>query len=1006
MHLTNYFIKHPVPAIILNAIIIAVGILSLNNLVIREYPEVIIPKITIEAFYPNASTELVESSVTNILEDELAGVEGVDNMTSETSFSMSRITLNFHSKTSMDRALIATRAAVGVAKSRFPTDVKEPAIKTGNNDQSLPFMAACLESSSLSNGDLTHFVNTSIKNGFRSLDGVSSVQVWGSSYIYKIVLDHQKLFSFGINPDEVYEAISKRANASLPAGKFQKSTPTTITAEVKSTEDLENLLIKDRPEAIYLKSLANIELASENDSFRMKINGQPGLCIGINRSSDSNPFDTSALVHDYVNIVAQTLPETIKIQVLLDQADFIRSSLDNIKSSIIEAIIFVLIIVFIFLRNISSTFIPIIAIPISLIGSLLFLKIFGFSINIMTLLAMVLAIGLVVDDAIVVLENITRYIENGASPLQAAITGSQEIGFAIVAMTLTLTSVYAPIAFIGGLTGQLFIEFAVALAGSVIISGITALTLSPLMCAKLLKQKNNHLFPQIDIFLNKLAEIYSRLLQKIFSHNKLIIIIATISFSLMFIMFKLLPQELTPKEDRGVMGVWITPGKNYDETEKNVDKVNEVIKNIPERLGDLAFVFEAGGQAIPLLKPIEERKRSTEKIVNSIRPLMTSFPSFDAYVWNIDTGLPGLEGSSENSELTLMISTTDSYKNLYDKVEELKAKATKEELFSSVYHNLDLDNFGYSLDLDTQVMAQLGFNENQIAKAVEIFFSGNKSLEFKKDGIIYPISIEGNSYPWNLEKLYLTNSNGKRISIASFAKLSLKQEPKSFFHYNQMRSVAFKASLTENDNLEESMQKLYKFANDNLPSSYQKTWTGIAKTFSDSASTLHILFILAVLFIYAILAVQFDNFIDPFIILFTIPLACSGALVIMYFTNVSLNIYSQIGLITLIGLITKHGILIIEFANQLHLEGNNLMESIIKASVLRLRPILMTTGAMVAGSIPLILSSSAGFEARNTIGIVLVSGLIIGTFFTLFVLPNIYYIIKTKSFKGSKINAK
>ena len=996
MKITSYFIKHPVSSIILNAIIILVGILCFNNLIVREYPEVIIPKLSVMASYPNASAELVESSVTNILEDELAGVEGLDNMSSESRYGNSRVMLSFNQGISMDRALIAVRAATGTAKSKFPKEVKEPIVQSSAKDTSLPFMAACLESSSLQSAELTHYVNTALKSGFRSIQGVSSVYVWGSSYVYKIILDQQKMYNFGVNADEILAAIDKNSNMSLPAGKFQKEVPVTIQSELETSEDMGNILVKNASHPIFLKSLADIKLASKDEDFRIKVNGKPGLCIGINRASDANPFDTSRLIHKYVDDVTQTMPSTIKMRVLLDQAEFIRSSIDNIKSSIVEAILFVLVIVFLFLRDVRATLIPIVTIPVSLIGSLLFLKIFGFSINIMTLLAMVLAVGLVVDDAIIVLENITRHIENGEKPYDAAVKGAKEIGFAVVAMTLTLTSVYAPIAFINGLTGQLFIEFSAALAGSVIISGVTALTLSPLMCANFLKNKNVHLFPQIDVFLGFLIKSYTRILKKIINHNKLVLGFSVFTILLMLGMFKLLPSEITPKEDRGLIGIFTPSGKHIDDTEKNIDKILDITQKIPESLGDLSVIFEQGGQVIPLLKPIEDRKRSTSNIVNSIRPLMVSFPSFDAYAWSVDSGLPGLEGSSNNSELSLMISTTDSYKILYEKMENLKKIGTEEKLFSSIYHALTLDDLGYDLDIDKEVMARLKLNEAQIAAMVAIFFSGNDSLTFKKDGIIYPISIEGNVRPWALDELYLTNINGKKISIGSFVKLKAKGEPKSFFHYNQMRSVELRASLTENDNLEKSMAKLYKLADDNLPPSYQKTWTGVAKTYKESSADLPILFILSILFIYAILAVQFNNFIDPLIILFTVPLACSGALLVMYFTNVSLNIYSQIGLITLIGLITKHGILIVEFANQLHTQGKNISEAIEESASLRFRPILMTTGAMIAGSIPLILSSSAGFEARNSIGIVLVSGLAIGTIFTLFVLPSLYYMIKSR----------
>lgn len=997
MKLTSYFIKHPVSAIILNATIILIGILSFYNLTIREYPEVTLPELTILASYPNASAELVESSVTNILEDQLAGVEGIDSMSSNSTYENSKITIKFRHNTSKDRSLIAVKDAISMARSKLPIEVKEPIVQTSSKNNGPPFMAACLESNSMKANELTHYVQTTLKNGFRSIKGVSSAQVWGTDYAYKITLDHHAMYNFGINADEIFESISKNVNASLPAGKFQNETPVTIITDLQTDEDMGNILIKNIPYPIFLKSLAKIELSSHTEGARIKLNGKPGVCIGINKTNDSNPLKTSELVHQHVNYIKQTLPDSIKIDVVLDQAKFVRSSINNIKFSVIEAILLVSVIVFLFLRNISATIIPIITIPIALLGSLFFLKFFGFSINTMTLLAMVLAVGLVVDDAIVVLENITRHIEKGETPLNSAINGAKEIGFAVIAMTLTLTSVYVPIAFISGLTGQLFIEFAVALAGSVLISGVTAISLSPLMCTKLLKTKQILLFPQIDKILEKITHNYNKVLKTIISYKK-IVLGGSISLIIsMAIMFNLIPSELTPKEDRGtvIVSVATPPNQTIDNIEKNVNEVEKVLKNTPESQGILTFVFPQGGMAIPLLKPIEQRKRSSAQIVTDLRPLMTSFPSFDAFPWSIDTGLPGIDIGTNSSELALMISTVDSYKNLFKEINQLAKEATDKKLFRSVDHNLNFDNLGYSININKDLMAKLKFKESQIAKNVEIFFSGIKSLDFKKDNILYPIHIKSDINPWNLDGLYLTNSDGQRISIANFTELSTKQEPSSLHHYNQMRSVKLFTNLTVNDNLEEAINKLYKFANKNLPSSYQKSWSGIAKIYNETSATMPILFFLSMLFIYAILAVQFDNFIDPLIILFTIPLACSGALLVMYLTGGTLNIYSQVGLITLIGLITKHGILIVEFANKLYTQGNNLLNATIQSSTLRLRPILMTTGAMIAGSIPLILSSNSGYEARHAIGMVLVSGLGIGTLFTLFVLPSLYFMVKS-----------
>lgn len=996
MKITSYFIKHPVAAIILNATIIMIGILSFYNLVIREYPDVISPKLIIETSFPNASSELVESSITNILEDELAGVEGVDNIFSSSDANLSRITIDFLVGTSMDQALIAVKDAIGIARDRLPKEVKEPIVRRANKNSGPPFMAVCLESDAMSFGELTHYANISLKNILRSTKGVSSVGIWGRDYTYKVVLDHKEMYKLGVNADEVLSAIIKNG-MSLPVGKFNKEVSIALNTSLETAEDIENILVQNNIHPVFLKDIAKIKLESQNEDFRLNINGSPGLCMGISRAQDANPLDVSNSIHNQVNHLKNNIPENIKIQVSLDQAEFIRSSIDNIKSSILEAMIFVAIIVFIFLRNIRATIIPIVTIPIALIGSLFFLKVFGFSINIITLLAMVLAVGLVVDDAIVVLENISRHLGEGETPVNAAIKGAKEIGFAVVAMTLTLTSVYAPIVFISGITGQLFIEFAVALAGSVIISGITAITLSPLMCAHFLKAKHNNLMPQIDMFLEKISMSYARLLKMTMSYNKLIIGFLILSMLVILTIFKLLPSETAPKEDRSLIGISIPSisGKGIDHTEVNVAKVENMVKDIPEAQGIMSFIFAGGGSVILPLKPIEQRTRSAAEIVDSLRTIMSSLPSMDAWPWSWDNALPGVDNVTENSELQLVISTTDSYLNLLNELNKVRDMAEKDKLFSSIYHDLNLDSLGYNIDIDKNILAKLHLTEEQVAKMVEVFFSGNSYARFKKDGILYPITVEGDFNPWSLNELYVTNFKGNRISIGSFAKFTNKQVPSSLYHYNQMRAANLKVHLNMGDDLEDSMNKLYSIVDNNIPSEYKKTWAGVAKSYNDSSLSIQILFFLALLFIYAILSLQFDNFVDPLIILFTVPLACSGALLAMYFTGVTLNIYSQVGLITLIGLITKHGILIVEFANQLHKKGCSLMESIEHSAALRFRPILMTTGAMIAGSIPLTISTSAGSEARHAIGIVLVFGLGIGTFFTLFMLPNLCYLIKS-----------
>ncbi|WP_419420086.1 efflux RND transporter permease subunit [Legionella sp. D16C41] len=1001
MKITSYFIKHPVTAIIFNCLIIVVGLLCLQNLAIREYPNISFPTITVTANYPSASPDLVENAVTNVLEDRLAGIEGLETITSESNGGYALITLTFRSNIPMDKAYNTTQDAVNLAKALLPPEVKAPLVERKVKANGLPFIGIALDSTSLDFGQLTHFAHLRLKNAFRSIPGVAAVDVWGQPYTYEITLDPKKLFLFGVNVDEVLNALNS-SRISLPAGNFQNRVPSTLNSELKTIKDYENLLIKtSKQHPILLKSIAEIKLATDTRKMRVRVNGHSGLVLSLTRANDANPIEVSRLVRQELKAIQASLPPGMNTKIIIDQSDFIRASLHNIKSSIVEAIILVLIIVFLFLRNLRATIIPLITIPISLLGSLIFLKLFGFSINLMTLLAMVLAIGLVVDDAIIALENIWRHIEEGLEPIQAALKGAQEIGFAIIAMTFTLASVYMPIAFIEGLLGQLFIEFAVALAGSVIISGIVALTLTPLMCAKLIKKNNNHWLPQIDTFLTHLGQKYTSLLNWFLKRNYLSVLAACLFIICSVVFYNLLPSETAPREDRGLIGVYVPPvaGEAIDDLDKKVNSIEQKTNSLSEASNKLTFIGDWGASVILPLKQHAERHRSAEQIRSELKPKFSQFPSIDPMVWSWDTGLPGNDNAGSGSELTLVISTPDSYRQLFASLEKLKKYLDSSKYFESSSYDLRLDSLGYQIDLDNNAIAKLGLSAAQIAKTIEVFFSGDQSIKFQKDSISYNLTIQGAHSPWALDELYLTTPTGKRVSLGAITKMSTKAQPATLEHFKQMRSTTLHVSLHKGQSIAPAMTKLWSIAKQELPERYKLTWTGIAKTYNETSHAMLYLLLLAIIFIYAILAIQFENFIDPLIILFTVPLASSGALLFAWLFGQSLNIYSQVGLITLIGLISKHGILIVEFTNQLYLQGLALKEAIYQACMLRFRPILMTTGAMIFGAIPLILSHAAGAESRHAIGIILIGGLLFGTFFTLFVLPGIYYFIKLRLVK-------
>lgn len=998
MNLTEYFVKHPVIALVLNAMILVVGILSFNHLALREYPQLTFPTLTVIALYPNATADVVESSVTNVLEDKLSGIEGLLSMQSKTTAGQVEITLDFSNGSSIDSATAAARDALSLAQADLPKDVKSPTIeKKRIDDNGPPFIAISVDSDLTDIGAITHYAKLNLTNAFKSVPGVASVAVWGQEYVYEISLDSKKLYSFGINADEVYDVLDKN-RASLPVGKFQDQIPTTLVKVLSSKEDYENLVIKsatNKAPTILLSSVATVTQKSDDTSSRVRVNGKSGVVISIYRAQDANPIEVSNLVAKKLNDVRSNLPPNIRVDVVLDQAIFIKSSVDTIKSSIVEAIFLVLFIVFLFLGSVRATLIPLMTIPISLLGTMLFLNVCGYSINIMTLLAMVLAIGLVVDDAIVVLENIARHLTKGLKPIDAAIKGSKEISFAIIAMTFTLVSVFMPIAFVQGPIGQLFVEFAVALAGSVLISGVVALSLSPLMCSWLLKGEHREHWLTVDVFLNRLTVSYTKLLDAVLHKTKFLILLMIGAFAATFLLVTILPAEMTPKEDRGLIGIWIPPipGKDLDALDQRITQVHQRIGAMPEADNVLVFAGDWGASLCFALKPKNEREKSAVALKQKMYGALLDFPSVDLFPWIVDSGLPGLDGV-DGADLKMVISTVDSYRVLYEVGEKLRKISRDKAVFPDLTHDLNLNSKAYEINIDGNLIGKLDLNQAAISQLIAIFFSGDKSLTFNKDGVFYTVILKGKEKPWSLDEMYMTNRIGSRISLGTLGALKSAAQPDMLFHYNQMHAFTLTAQVDESVSLDKNMASLKKLTDTTLPPGYKQSWIGIAKAYQESASTMVMLIILAIIFIYAILSVQFESFLDPLIVMLTVPLAAMGALFVLWIYGQSMNIYTQIGLITLTGLITKNGILIVEFANQQMEKGMSALEAVKKASELRLRPILMTTSAMILGTMPLVLSNSSGSESRRVIGAVLVGGLSFGTLLTLVLLPTLYAFIK------------
>lgn len=1003
MKFTSFFIKNPVYAIVFNVMLIVIGILSFNSLKVREYPKVEVPQIKVSAVYNNASPEVIESAVTAPLEDELAGVEGIDSIRSYSWYEYSWIELKFREGTSMDKAVASVRDALGRVRERLPKDVKEPAIfrDTGENNH---LISLVVESEKMNALELRHFIETTVKNSFRSIDGVSKVDIYGDRYVAKVSLDPKKLHMFGINVDDVYSAIDSE-NTLRPVGKIQDTFSASVKSKIETKDDFDKIILRSRDSrlvgknqrakksAVFLKDIADIDFSVDDQTSRCFLNGKKGVFISIDAASDANPVEVADRVLKKIDDLKTELTADVKISVISDNTEFIRTSIKNTENATFEAIILVLLIVFLFLRSFRATLIPIITIPISLIGAIVFLKMFGFSINIMTLLAMVLAVGLVVDDAIVVLENVSRYIEGGMSKMDAALKGAGEISGAIVAMTLTLVSVYAPLIFMEGTIGQIFIEFAVALAGSVLISGFVALTLSPLMCSVLLRAKRSgdHRFlPGFDTAFHKFSEQYGEFLHRTMNRWKIILGVIFACFGVSFFLLKILPQELTPREDRGCIygAIPRVIGKNINYYDNQLQKVQKIVKDVPEIIYYLNFANPSQGFMNMILKDKKERSRTSDEIASELRKKMRDFPSQDVNIWSEESQLPGVSNSYGSSYANIIVSTSDSYQELYKNLEKAKAEFSKNPIFRDPWNGLLMNDPVYKIQIDNDKLAKLGLSKEKIARTMEIFFSGNRNLTFEKDGVEYPIAVETTKKCSNLSEIYVTNSEGKRISLDVVAKMVPSTEPPEFFHYNQMRSAYFGFGTAEGEDFNKVLKAGMDILNKTLPESYKKKVQGAAEQAEKSRNTMLLFFVLAIVFIFAILSLQFNNFRDPLIILLTVPLACSGALFGIWLANISLNIYTSVGLVTLVGLITKHGIMIVEFANQLIECGKIAVEEAVRtATVLRLRPILITTGAMFLGSVPLVLSQDYGCESRRAIGVILTCGLFFGTIFVLTVFP-------------------
>ena len=1021
MQLPEISIRRPVFATVLSLLILLVGFVSFTRLNVREYPKIDNPVVTVETKYTGASSAVVESQVTKVLEDSLSGIEGVDVITSISRQEQSQITINFVLSRDADSAAADVRDKVSRVRQRLPQGIDEPVIAKVEAD-AFPVIWLSFSADNLDVLQLTDYANRIAKPMMQTAPGASDVRVYGErKYAMRIWLDPDRLAAYKLTTQDVEDAL-RRSNVEVPAGRIeskQREFNVTATTDLQKPSEFNAVVIKSvNGMPVRIGDVARVEQGPLSERTSTRLNGKEAITLGVIRNATANPLDLSAAVRAMIPKIKENLPPGIEIEIANDNSVFIDRSIKAVYQTILEAAVLVALVIFVFLRTFRASIIPLVTIPVCLIGTFALMALCGFTVNTLTMLALVLAIGLVVDDAIVVLENIYRHIEEGMSPFHAAIKGAKEVGFAVVAMTMTLAAVYAPLAFTPGRTGKLFTEFALALAGSVVVSGFVALTLTPMMCSIMLKHVSNPTWfdRSMEVQLQRLSSAYGRLLGWTLSRGRVLgyemsrrwLVVAVMVLAAMgtWTLLKSTKSELAPLEDRGVILTVINgpDGATMDYTTRYA----QAIERMADKYTEFDRIFTvvgnptvAQGNVFYRALPWEIRKKSTLEIARDMTPSVSSLPGVTAF----PITPPSLGQAFRERPLNFVIMTSDSYQNLAQVVRSFQEEMAKNPGIVSVDTDLRLNKPEISMEVDRERAADMGVPVEAIARSVETMMGGRQVTRFKREGDQYDVIVQtaesGRNTPDDIERIFVRGRNDAMIPLSALVKIKEVVVPRELNHFSQRRSASLTANLAPTYSLGEALTFMNGISQKLLKPGYATDLNGTSREFVKSSGSLVIVFVLALLFIFLVLSAQFESFVDPLVIMLSVPLSMVGALLALQFSGGTLNVFSQIGLITLVGLITKHGILIVEFANQLREEGMELFAAVTQSATLRLRPILMTTGAMVLGAIPLALATGAGAESRKQIGWVIVGGMSLGTLLTIFVVPTMYTLLARNKVPGA-----
>ncbi|MDB5492224.1 MAG: multidrug efflux transporter, Acriflavin resistance protein [Micavibrio sp.] len=1004
MAFTDHFIKRPVFAFVFSTLILLLGLISAFNLPVRQFPQIEQAVITVSTGYPGASPELMQGFITTPIAQAIATADGVEYLVSKSSQGMSTVEAHLRLNTNSDSSMVDIQTKLNQVKYILPREANDPILLKSTGDISA-IMYMGFASDTLPSASITDYLIRVIQPMLAAVPGVASAEIiGGQSLAMRLWLDPAKMAARSITASDV-AAVIQANNYQAAPGQMKGSyilTNISTNTGLTSVDQFRNMVVKSVDgSTVKMSDIGTMELGAQDYGQSALMNGKQAVFIGVTATPSGNPIDIVKDVRGKLPELRKSMPPGMEVEIPFDVTVFINASIHEVAKTLGEAMLIVVVVIFLFLGSPRSVIIPLVTIPLSLVGAAFLMLAMGFSLNLLTLLAMVMAIGLVVDDAIVVVENVFRHIEHGKTPVQAAIVGAREIIGPVIAMTITLAAVYAPIGFMGGVTGSLFKEFAFTLAGSVIISGVVALTLSPMMCSLLLKEgmDKQGLALKINQVFAKIEGFYARRLESTLKYRPVTLFFALCIFGSLYVLYSGAQQELAPEEDQGIV-LTATKAPQYANLDYSMvygRQVEKIFKETPEVASTFILVGMGGpnaGFGGLTLKDWSLRDRSAKEIQGDLQGKVSMISGESVFAFPI----PSLPGSTGGLPFQMVLRSTQGYDVVYRAMEQLKAEAMKSGKFMIADTDLNFNTPVVNLNIDHNKANQLGITMADIGATLALMLGENYVNRFNLDGRSYEVVPQvrraDRINPQSLTQYYVRTTEGAMVPLSTVISTTMSTSPDVLTQFNQLNSATFSAMPMPGVSMGEAVEFMETTAKKILPAGFTYDWLSDSRQYVHEGNQLLVALGLAVVVIFLVLAAQFESFRDPLVIMTSVPLAICGALFPLYFGAATLNIYTKIGLVTLVGLISKHGILMTEFANKAQVEHNlDRRQAIEESARVRLRPILMTTAAMVVGLVPLILADGAGAASRFSIGVVIVSGMLIGTLFTLFVLPSVYTIL-------------